>query len=210
MFQKESIQAAFDRYVTSSTGPCSGDRHEAAPFPHREPLVRETGRAIEVERAGCPAGLGHGAAPRHRPVRNRARRYHTFIDYKSMDHARYGVVYLFEYRHIRDFVPASTDDEVLEQAILFHSAYEIPASVTGRSRIFCELLRMRTRSTCSGCTPGTWRIRNRVAGVPGGSGDSGIEPGRVPGGPGRQTGPYPEKTHGPGLFSQAACARSSI
>ena len=32
------------------------------------------------------------------------REYHTFIDYQSMDHAKYGARHLFQDGHIRDFL----------------------------------------------------------------------------------------------------------
>lgn len=32
------------------------------------------------------------------------REYHTFVDYRSMDHAKYGAHYLFADGHIRDFL----------------------------------------------------------------------------------------------------------
>lgn len=140
MFQKESIQAAFDRYVDqfdrATPGIASKQLHSHIVSRLCEKLAAKLGWSGHDVQLAWVMGLLHDIGRFEQ-----ARRYHTFIDYKSMDHARYGVVYLFEYGHIRDFVPASTDDEVLEQAILFHSAYEIPASVTGRSRIFCELLR---------------------------------------------------------------------
>ena len=72
-----------------------------------------------------------------------ARRFHTFIDYKSMDHARYGVWYLFEQGHIRDFLPDPEPerDRILELAILWHNAYAVPAGVIGKARDFALLLR---------------------------------------------------------------------
>lgn len=37
------------------------------------------------------------------------RRYQTFFDYRSMDHAKYGVHVLFEEGHIKDFIASSEE-----------------------------------------------------------------------------------------------------
>ncbi len=140
MFQKEPILAAFDRYVEqfdkAVPGITSKQLHSHIVSQLCEKLAAKLGWNGHDVQLAWVMGLLHDIGRFEQ-----ARRYHTFIDYQSMDHARFGAIYLFEYGHIRDFVPASTDDEVLELSIRFHSAYEIPADVTGRSRIFCQLLR---------------------------------------------------------------------
>ncbi len=140
MFQKEPILAAFDRYVDQfdkkTPGIASKQLHSHIVSQLCEKLATALAWSEHDTQLAWVMGLLHDIGRFEQ-----ARRYHTFLDYKSMDHARFGVIYLFESGPIRDFVPASTDDEVLELSILFHSAYEIPASVTGRSRLFCELLR---------------------------------------------------------------------
>ena len=162
MFSKPLIQAAFDRYVDqfdkATPGIASKQLHSHIVSGLCESLAQKLGWSEHDVQLAWVMGLLHDIGRFEQ-----ARRYHTFLDYKSMDHARFGVIYLFEYGHIRDFVPASPDDEVLELSILFHSAYEIPASVTGRSRSCCG---MRTRSTCSGCTPGIWLTRKRCGRCP--------------------------------------------
>ena len=68
------------------------------PQPHSSPLRRgHRPRLRAGRRQGYVLGLLHDIGRFEQ-----ARRFHTFIDYKSMDHARYGVWYLFEQGHIRD------------------------------------------------------------------------------------------------------------
>lgn len=69
------------------------------------------------------------------------RQYHTFSDGRSMNHAEYGTRYLFEQGHIRDFLQDSSQDDVLQEAIRQHSAYELTGPLTDRQRLFCQLLR---------------------------------------------------------------------
>ena len=69
------------------------------------------------------------------------RQYHTFSDGRSMNHAAYGARYLFQEGHIRDFLAETTYDDLLEEAIRQHSAYELGGPLTERQRLFCQLLR---------------------------------------------------------------------
>lgn len=69
------------------------------------------------------------------------RQYDTFIDYRSMDHARYGVHYLFEEGHIRDFLTPADEDDLLSVAIGQHNMYRLRPDLTARQRLFCQILR---------------------------------------------------------------------
>ena len=69
------------------------------------------------------------------------REYHTFIDYQSMDHAKYGARYLFQDGHIRDFLKDDSQDPVIEMAIGLHNVYRLPEDLTPRQRLFCRLIR---------------------------------------------------------------------
>lgn len=69
------------------------------------------------------------------------REYHTFIDYQSLDHAKYGARYLFQDGHIRDFWQDDRQDAVMEAAISQHNVYRLADDLSPRQRLFCQLIR---------------------------------------------------------------------
>ena len=69
------------------------------------------------------------------------REYHTFVDYRSMDHAKYGAHYLFDDGHIRDFLDDGRLDDVIRMAIDQHNVYQLREDLTPRQRLFCQLIR---------------------------------------------------------------------
>ncbi len=69
------------------------------------------------------------------------REYHTFVDYRSMDHAGYGVRYLFEGGHIRDFLDDAGQDDIIRMAVGQHNAYQLRPDLTPRQQLFCQLIR---------------------------------------------------------------------
>lgn len=69
------------------------------------------------------------------------RRYGTFADAKSIDHAEFGADILFKEGKIRDYVEDTSEDDLLEKVVRCHSAYRIPQSYNERERRFANLLR---------------------------------------------------------------------
>ncbi len=72
------------------------------------------------------------------------RRYHTFIDADSIDHAALGADILFggeTDKIIRTYIEFAEEDTLIEQAIRVHSAYRIPANISEREAKFCHILR---------------------------------------------------------------------
>ncbi|WP_278674196.1 HD domain-containing protein [Acidaminococcus fermentans] len=142
MSEKSFLLAVFDRYVSrfdpDTPGILSKQRHSRIVSSLCENLARELGWTEREQELAWVMGLLHDIGRFEQ-----ARRFHTFIDYKSMDHARYGVWYLFEQGHIRDFLPQPEPerDRILELSILWHNGYVVPAGVTGRARDFALLLR---------------------------------------------------------------------
>lgn len=67
--------------------------------------------------------------------------YGTFIDSQSIDHAVYGAQILFEQRKIRDYVSEETEDQLLQNAVRWHSAYRIPEDLDERTAMYCHILR---------------------------------------------------------------------
>ena len=70
------------------------------------------------------------------------RRYGTFIDAESIDHAALGADILFgEKKAIRTYISEGTEDEVIETAVRVHSAYRIPEQLPERTAMLCHILR---------------------------------------------------------------------
>lgn len=69
------------------------------------------------------------------------KRYGTFIDAQSIDHAEFGADILFQEGMIRDYIEDASEDELLEKAVRCHSAYRVPANYTAREKKFANLLR---------------------------------------------------------------------
>ena len=59
----------------------------------------------------------------------------------EFDHADYAVRYLFEEKHIRDFIENDENDEVIAKAILYHNKYEVPNNINEREQLFCNMIR---------------------------------------------------------------------
>lgn len=69
------------------------------------------------------------------------RRFGTFDDSRSIDHAKAGVEVLFDAGKIRDFVADASEDSLLRTAVEWHSAYRLPEDLDDRTRRFCCILR---------------------------------------------------------------------
>ena len=69
------------------------------------------------------------------------RRYGTFIDAQSIDHAEFGADILFKEGKIRDYVDDASEDLLLERTVRCHSAYKVPDSYSRREKKFADLLR---------------------------------------------------------------------
>lgn len=71
------------------------------------------------------------------------RRYGTFIDAESVDHALLGSKILFEDNRIYDYIenPPKQICEFLEKVVACHSAYRIPEEYDIRTKMFADILR---------------------------------------------------------------------
>ncbi|MCR5747784.1 MAG: HD domain-containing protein [Lachnospiraceae bacterium] len=70
------------------------------------------------------------------------RRYNTFIDAKSVDHAQFGADLLFgKERLIESFTDDRNLDELLETAIREHNKFEVGKGIYGKTKCFCNILR---------------------------------------------------------------------
>lgn len=88
------------------------------------------------------------------------RRWNTFADARSTDHAALSARILFDEAtpsgapRMRDYANDPSEDAPIRAAIELHSAYRLPAGLDGRTRLFCDIVRdadkvdiLRTTST---------------------------------------------------------------
>lgn len=69
------------------------------------------------------------------------RRYGTFIDAESVDHAALGADILFQEGKIRNYLESDEEDSRIELAVRVHSAYRLPEQLDVRTEMFCNILR---------------------------------------------------------------------
>lgn len=69
------------------------------------------------------------------------RRYDTFVDAKSIDHARFGASLLFEEGLIRRFCKDAEEDDLIQEAVAWHSAYRLPENMDEKTAMFANILR---------------------------------------------------------------------
>lgn len=70
------------------------------------------------------------------------RRYDTFVDAISVDHAQLGADLLFgEEKLAREFICEQGEDYLIETAVRVHSAYRVPADLDKRVETYCHILR---------------------------------------------------------------------
>ena len=69
------------------------------------------------------------------------RRYGTFNDSKSIDHADLGREILFEDNKIRDFIDDKSEDDLIKIVIESHNKHRIPENISERHKTFCNILR---------------------------------------------------------------------
>lgn len=69
------------------------------------------------------------------------RRFHTFLDAQSIDHAAFGANLLFHDKMIDSFLTDRMYDRLIEDAVRTHSMYRLPAEFDGRTQMFCNIIR---------------------------------------------------------------------
>lgn len=70
------------------------------------------------------------------------KRYNTFIDSESVDHAEFGADLLFGDEHlILNYYDDRSFDEMMETVIRQHNKYRIDESIDGKTLTFCNILR---------------------------------------------------------------------
>ncbi len=69
------------------------------------------------------------------------KRYGTFIDADSIDHAALGAEILFGEGQIRKYAEDESEDGLLRTAVFYHSAYRLPEGLDDRTLHCCNILR---------------------------------------------------------------------
>lgn len=69
------------------------------------------------------------------------RRYGTFNDAESIDHAQFGADILFVDGGIRDYVTDASEDELIETSIRVHNMYRVPNDMSPRTEKLSHILR---------------------------------------------------------------------
>ncbi|WP_195988363.1 HD domain-containing protein [Clostridium sp. D53t1_180928_C8] len=69
------------------------------------------------------------------------KRYETFNDFKSVDHAKLGVEILFKDGKIREFIDDLSKYDLIKNVIENHNAYKIAEDISEESKTFCNILR---------------------------------------------------------------------
>lgn len=70
------------------------------------------------------------------------KRYDTFSDADSVDHAKLSCEILFgEEKRIREYCKDASYDTLIETAVGWHSAYRLPDGLDERTRAYCNILR---------------------------------------------------------------------
>lgn len=72
------------------------------------------------------------------------KRYGTFNDANSVDHAQFGADLLFKENLIKEYIPSIVDGpkkELIELAIRQHNVYRLPENLTEKEQLFCKIIR---------------------------------------------------------------------
>ena len=69
------------------------------------------------------------------------KRYNTFVDAISVDHAKLSCELLFEDGLIQNFAPELDEKKTLETAIRHHSLYRLPDGLTEEEKLYSQILR---------------------------------------------------------------------
>ena len=104
---------------------------------HCEQIARSIGLSDDEVEFAWLSGMLHDIG-RFEQVK----RYNTFIDSQSVDHAEFGADLLFgEERLIDDYIDDRSWDPMMEIVIRQHNKYRIDEAISGKTLVFCNILR---------------------------------------------------------------------
>lgn len=144
MIDREFLHRAFDRYISSFD---ASDERIALKIRHTAFVAENSDRiAGTLSLSEDDRDLAWAIAMLHDIGRfEQAAANSSFIDSVSSDHAVAGVKYLFEDGGIRLFIPdgilSAEDLDEIRLAIAWHNRHAVPAELSDRSRLFCNIIR---------------------------------------------------------------------
>lgn len=137
---REKAKKAFDKYVSSydisDTKIKLKIEHTARVCALCEEIAKASGFDKESQEIAWLTGLLHDVGRFEQ-----LRRYGTFTDALSIDHAEFGADILFRENKIRDYIDDVSEDVLIEKVIRCHSAYRVPDNYTKREKEFSDILR---------------------------------------------------------------------
>lgn len=142
MFQidREKVEKEFKQYVEHYN---SRDEKVRLKIEHTyrvaalcEQIAKSIGCTKEEAELSWLTGMLHDIG-RFEQLKN----FGTFNDAESIDHAAYGADILFKEGKIRDYLATGDEDELIENAVRYHSAYRLPESFDERTKKFADILR---------------------------------------------------------------------
>ena len=69
------------------------------------------------------------------------KRYHSYIDSKTVDHADLGVNILFKDNLIRKFIDDNKYDNIIYKAVKYHNKLNLNYDLTSKEKLFCKAIR---------------------------------------------------------------------
>lgn len=69
------------------------------------------------------------------------KRYHSYIDSKTVDHADLGVNILFKDNLIRNFIDDNRYDNIIYKAVKYHNKLDLNYDLTSKEKLFCKAIR---------------------------------------------------------------------
>ena len=69
------------------------------------------------------------------------KRYHSYIDNETVDHADLGVDILFKDNLIRSFIDDNKYDEIIYKAVKYHNKIDLNYDLTPKEELFCKAIR---------------------------------------------------------------------
>lgn len=139
-FNREQAKAAFDNYVKNYN---AQDEKVKLKIEHTwrvcelcEEIAQKSGFTKEETEIAWLTGLLHDVGRFEQ-----LRRYGTFNDAQSIDHAQFGADILFKEGKIKEYIEDFSENDLLEKVVRTHSAYRLPESFSQRECKFANLLR---------------------------------------------------------------------
>ena len=140
MIDRNNVTQAFDSYVAAYD---SDDPKIKLKIDH---TYRVAGLCERIAKSACTedADLAWLIGMLHDIGRfEQVKRYNTFVDALSVEHAVLGADLLFREGLLSRFAPDLSDEEtrLLEVSIRSHSAYRLPEGLTEKEKLYCNILR---------------------------------------------------------------------